>query len=659
MTRRSHVVALATVFAITGAGAIVVAQQRPIRVDDQQARNLLSRLNTSMLTFRASFDQAIDRSRINGSRAESDINLSVNDFQQATDRLRDRVVNRQANAADVEDVMRRAGVIDRFMTSNTLGAAAERDWTSLRGDLDELARAYGVTSNWPGSQSAGSGSRVSDQQIEQLLARTKRDADQFRRTLDPAVTRSRIDTSRQDDNIPQFMTDFGETTNHLSDHLARRQVVTNDVEDVLRRGASIDGFMQRQRLPVQVKNSWLTVRRDLDELAHAYDVPWNWSDPRYAAEQPNAGLYHRLTGTYQLDTSRGDDPGQAVEQATRTVPGNQRQGVSRRLLNRLNAPDSIAIDRNESSVSMASSQGQRVTFEADGQVRAEQGTAGSTLSTRATLFGDQLSVTTTGSRGNDFAVTFEPIDEGRNLRVTRRLYDASLRQPVTVQSFYRKSSDEAQWDIYSTRQGERSQNGSTGRSPRSQNDSAAVDLGVPDGTRFVATLDNAISTRTAKAEDRFALTARSPSPYEGAVIEGTISNVNASGRVSGRADLALNFETIRMRNGTTHQFAGIIEGVRTASGETISVDKEGTLEDNSQTEKTVQRGAIGAALGAIIGAISGGGKGAAIGAAVGAGGGAGTVVAQGRDQLDLARGTEVTIMSVPPGSRGSSSSGPR
>jgi hypothetical protein len=69
---------------------------------------------------------------------------------------------------------------------------------------------------------------------------------------------------------------------------------------------------------------------------------------------------------------------------------------------------------------MASSRGPRVTFEADGQVRTEDAYAGRTVNTRANLYGDQLVVTTTGHGGNDFAVTFEPIDDGRNLQVTRR-----------------------------------------------------------------------------------------------------------------------------------------------------------------------------------------------------------------------------------------------
>jgi hypothetical protein len=256
------------------------------------------------------------------------------------------------------------------------------------------------------------------------------------------------------------------------------------------------------------------------------------------------------------------------------------------------------------------------------------------METRATLSGDQLMVTTTGNRGNDYAVTFEPIDNGQNMRVTRRIQDDTLRQPLTVHSFYRKSSDEALWDIDLTE----------GRTP-SRTDSGSGDIDMPDGTRLVATLDSALSTRNATAEDRFTMTTRSPAQFEGAVIEGTVSSVNASGRLSGRADMALNFESIRLRSGRTYEFAGVIENVRTADGETISVDNEGKVGDGSQTEKTVQVGAIGAALGAIIGAISGGGKGAAIGAAIGAAGGAGTVIAQGRDQLDLPRGTELTITS--------------
>lgn len=107
-----------------------------------------------------------------------------------------------------------------------------------------------------------------------------------------------------------------------------------------------------------------------------------------------------------------------------------------------------------------------------------------------------------------------------------------------------------------------------------------------------------------------------------------------------------------MRNGRTCQFGGVIESVRTPDGEAIRVDDEATVEaEDSQTERAAQRGALGAALGAIIGAIAGGGKSAAIGAVIAAGEGAGSIIVEGRDQLDLQRGTELTITPSAPRSR--------
>ena len=77
-------------------------------------------------------------------------------------------------------------------------------------------------------------------------------------------------------------------------------------------------------------------------------------------------------------------------------------------------------------------------------------------------------------------------------------------------------------------------------------------------------------------------------------------------------------------------------------------DNEGAIRDKDQTNTTVTRTAIGSAVGALIGAIAGGGKGAAIGAVVGAGAGAGSVYVQGRNDLELNTGTEVTVTATGP-----------
>jgi phage-related tail protein len=109
--------------------------------------------------------------------------------------------------------------------------------------------------------------------------------------------------------------------------------------------------------------------------------------------------------------------------------------------------------------------------------------------------------------------------------------------------------------------------------------------------------------------------------------------------------MTLNFEQIRLRDGRTAGFSGIVEDVHAAGNEDVRINSESSnvQESDSQGGRTAQRAAIGAAVGAIIGAIANGGKGAAIGAAIGAGAGVGSVYAQGRDDLQLRNGTELVI----------------
>jgi phage tail tape-measure protein len=174
------------------------------------------------------------------------------------------------------------------------------------------------------------------------------------------------------------------------------------------------------------------------------------------------------------------------------------------------------------------------------------------------------------------------------------------------------------------------------------------DFVVPSGTQIVATLNNNLTTRDTRENDRFTMTVRSPFEYEGATIEGYVTNVNRSGRITGRSEMTLNFDSIRLRDGRAYRFAGITESVRLSDGEVVRVDNEGSVREDNRTSTTTKRAAIGSAVGAIVGAIAGGGKGAAIGAIIGAGAGAGSVYVQGKDDLELISGTEVVIRSTGP-----------
>jgi hypothetical protein len=488
--------------------------------------------------------------------------------------------------------------------------------------------------------------RVSDRQIGVILQRLERNSNRFRGSLNLALVQGRIDQTRPQNDISSFETAFESAVIEFRDQFNRSRTGTPDVQNVVQKASLVNGFMARNRLNRAVQNDWALVRADLNALANSYGLAWQWNrqtlppvnlDP---SSRPSDGdrerLIGRLTGTFLLDSSRSDNPRDKAARATRNLPEIERQEVYDQILMRLDSPQMLAIECRGSTVTIASSLAAPVTFEADGREREEQIRNGRSNRVTATLRGEQLLVISNGYKENDFNVTFDATENNRSLRVRRQIYSDSLTQPVVVDSVYDRTSDVARWNIHNE-----------SRPVPSNTSTATGDFILRDQT-IVAVLNNDLTTKQAKAGDRFSLTVREPGQYEGAVIEGTVAGVNQGGRLTGRAGMTLDFNTIQLRNGETHRFAGILESVRAANGDTIDVDNEGSAQGDNQTKTTVQRAGIGTAVGAIIGAVAGGGKGAAIGAIIGAAGGAGSVYVEGKDDLELPKGTELTIRSSAP-----------
>lgn len=335
-----------------------------------------------------------------------------------------------------------------------------------------------------------------------------------------------------------------------------------------------------------------------------------------------------LTGTFELDRARSDDPERIADQATRALASDVRDRVRQNLLNRLNAPQSLAIDLRGRAVTIMSSTGPRATFDADGRNRTETGPNGRPITTRVDLAGPGLSVTTTGNRGSDFTVRFDPAPGG--LQVTRELDSDTLNGSVTAHSFYRRVAEEPRWNIYEP------------APPPMPPPPPPGPVLVPGGTQLVARIDQPLSTRTTREGQHVSMVVEN-GPYRGATIDGVVSHVTSG---NGRANMMFDFHGIRMADGQGGPLQAAIESVRTPDGQVIRVSQSGgSIRNDQATGASGQDTAVGTAVGALIGAIAGGGKGAVAGAIIG---GAGTVAVEGRDQLDLPAGSELTISVLGP-----------
>ena len=643
MKNSKRIMSVLILFALAIIGVSAQAQRQSSRVATRQISSILQRLEQSSNRFRDSLNNGLVSDRIDETRPQNDINSFEPAFESAIVQFRDRFTSRRAGAADVQNILQKASLINGFMTRNRLNTQVQNDWASVRTDLNALANAYGVTWQWnrptlPPVNSSRS-SRLSDSELNQLIQRIETGGNRFQASLTDAFNHSRYDQTTSEGNMNDAVRDFKSATAQLRNRFDARQSVTDDVQHLVEHAAPIDRFMHTSQLTPGAQNDWSTLRGDLNTLAGAYNLSANWQNgPDQRGPQAAYNSDSRLTGTFRLDSSRSDNPRDVADRATRNLSNNERQGVSDRMLARLESPEMLAIERRGSTMTMASSRAQQSTFEADGVERQEQFSNGRSSRVTATLRGDQLGVSSTGYRENDFNVTFEPIENGARLRVKREIYSDRLNQPIVVNSIYDRTSNAAQWNIYN---GSASVPGNSG--------ATSGEFIVRDGETVVAVLNNDLTTKQAKQGDRFTMTVRDNGQYEGAVIEGTVGSVNQGGRLTGRSGMSLNFDTIRLRNGQTYRFAGILTSVRTLNNDTVKVDNEGSAQGDNQTTQTLERAGIGTAIGAIIGAIAGGGQGAAIGGIVGAAGGAGSVYVTGKDNLELPSGTELTIRASAPG----------
>jgi hypothetical protein len=170
-------------------------------------------------------------------------------------------------------------------------------------------------------------------------------------------------------------------------------------------------------------------------------------------------------------------------------------------------------------------------------------------------------------------------------------------------------------------------------------------LSVPNGTELRIRLSSPITTKDGRVGDTFKATVVSPSTYESATVDGHISTLNRSGRVSGKTEVGLAFDSLTLPDGRQTRIDA--ELVKVYESENVKrVDEEGRVETGSRTKDSEVRGGVGAAAGAILGGIIGGGKGAIIGLIVGGAAGVGSVYVEGNKDLILDPGTEMVIRTV-------------
>lgn len=181
------------------------------------------------------------------------------------------------------------------------------------------------------------------------------------------------------------------------------------------------------------------------------------------------GAASPLNGVYRIDTDGSDKLYSVIEGATSSVPYGEQQQFFNDLAVRLTPPDLLAIECRGSRVSLGSSRAPRVEFLADGATRSVRNAQNRIVRSRIAFEQGGLIFSSGGGREDSLSFTFTPLENGKRLRVTRRISAQELIEPVVIQTVYNKIGDAARWDIF----GDRRTDSQIAKQPNSDNNSSA------------------------------------------------------------------------------------------------------------------------------------------------------------------------------------------
>jgi hypothetical protein len=111
-------------------------------------KTTVASLESNTDKYAEALNKSMDASWVDGKDAQDQINHFVDQFEEATDKLKDKVEDQQAVPKLFNEVVYRARIINAGMLRYKVSAEAEALWAAVRKDINTLGKSYKIVVKW-------------------------------------------------------------------------------------------------------------------------------------------------------------------------------------------------------------------------------------------------------------------------------------------------------------------------------------------------------------------------------------------------------------------------------------------------------------------------------------------------------------------------------
>jgi len=268
--RKTAFKAFLVMLVVSGTTSIGTAQF----ASEATIRETVRRIQTRTDNLQRAIQNASER----GNYRADDLNRLVLDFESAVNQLDRRLSTRRSASSDARVVLDRAAAIDSFLVSNRVGGGSQREWQSLRADVEQLAGYYNLSTTWGSTNPSGNNDyNLNDAQMRQLIQRIDSRSTNFSRSFREDLNSSYGNDRRSADEARRQLSAYESALVQIRNRVNTRQATNADARSLIDRAAFIDTYVNSRQLSYQTENNWSTLRSDIDRLASAFNIAWNWS----------------------------------------------------------------------------------------------------------------------------------------------------------------------------------------------------------------------------------------------------------------------------------------------------------------------------------------------------------------------------------------------
>ena len=240
-----------------------VAQPRPERLADKDVKALIDQVDEGRDKFEGNLEGDFKGSIQRGPAGEVKVSGALQDYQDSTQKLKDRFTLEYSAAAEVATVLRQSMAIDRFMQAAKPSMKGRSEWDRQTVYLKQLAQAYGATFPFADGSAVR---RMNDKAVAAVAVDIAEAADRFKSDVNKVTTLAKPDKDAAKKDIDLLIKQANAVKSRTSDG----KPATGEMRQLVEQVSKVQTFLAAHPIPTMAH--WQSVNAGLGTLQQAFGL---------------------------------------------------------------------------------------------------------------------------------------------------------------------------------------------------------------------------------------------------------------------------------------------------------------------------------------------------------------------------------------------------